>query len=409
MSFISPESIAYRDDETIDAFGRLRVSNLFTTFDESSQYRSNTRDWSTLAVGTGVETHISTESAIELNTGGTAAGDGIVRQTRISWRLFPGRSTLIMLCHRFSAAAANAVARVGYFNDDDGVYLQYDTTGFRLVKRTSISGVPSDALFVAQANWNVDRFDGTGPSGVTINPQNYNTFFISIQHAFLGRITFGFIVNGKLQIAHRIDSGNTAPATLTRSANLPLRAEVRNTGVAGAPVSVVSRGSIIQVEAGDNEFSRGYLNSRSNSIAGIAVTTRRPVLSIRNSALINGIPNRGWILLYQLSTMVRSNDILWELVADGTLVGAVWTPNGGDSTADFDESATSIAGGVVLITGYTPSGAGATAVREQLEVVERYPFVINSLTGAQVPVSLVATSVAGAATAYASFKWREVF
>jgi hypothetical protein len=80
----------------------------------------------------------------------------------------PGKSLLALMTFVMAPTQTNLRQRVGYFGANDGLYLEQNDTDVRFVLRKSTSGSVDDTEYVTQANWNVDKFDGTGPSGITI-------------------------------------------------------------------------------------------------------------------------------------------------------------------------------------------------------------------------------------------------
>jgi len=409
MSYISLESIGFRDDSTVDASGRARVSQNHAVFDSTNEYGINNRDWAQKATGAGTSTFSATEAARIISTGSTAVGDSFVRQSRINWRSFPGRATVALLSFKPGPQVAGAVKRMGYYDAGNGVFLELNGTDVRLVKRTDITGTTSDANYATQANWNIDKLDGTGPSGATLHLDSYQTFFIDILYTTVGRVRCGFVIDGHYVLVHEFISGNNGLTDVWRTPHLPLRAEVQNIGTAATAATMSIRGSCLQIEAGDANFQRGYLNTGNTGIAPLAVTTRRPVLSVRAKALLNGLPNRAWLVPYDFGFKTSSNDIFWEVVVGGTLTGASWLSSTPDSAAEYDYSATAITGGFAALSGYGLSGSGNLSNSSYASIVGQYPTSVDSLNESQTVYTLMATAMSGTANVSAFLNWREVY
>lgn len=82
-----------------------------------------------------------------------------------------------------------------------------------------------------QDQWNMDKLDGTGPSGYEILP--YKMQMIAIQYTWyaVGFIEFHLRgADGKFVFLHRIRNSNVNSEAYMRTANLPVRYEVENTG-----------------------------------------------------------------------------------------------------------------------------------------------------------------------------------
>ena len=151
------------------------------------------------------------------------------------------------------------------------------------------------------------------------------------------------------------------------------------------------------------------MNSASNGTTLISVTTRRPILSIRPAVTLAGQPNRGWILPTQLSLRTSGNDLYWEIVVNGTLTGAAWTPLGGDSLAESDVAATAITGGTKIFEGYSVAGSGAAAGNRISGVFDLFPIGVDSLTNIPTHYTIVGTSMAATSTTGAAASWREIY
>jgi hypothetical protein len=82
---------------------------------------------------------------------------------------------------------------------------------------------------VAQDEWNIDKFDGTGPSGYQLNYARMQMIYIDYTWYGAGTIRFGMrSANGKVAWCHRMSMNNINNTAYQRSGNLPARYEVAN-------------------------------------------------------------------------------------------------------------------------------------------------------------------------------------
>ena len=295
---------------------------------------------------------------------------------------------------------------MGYFDSANGIFIKVTNGAYSIVRRTSTSGSVVDNA-VAQADWNIDKFDGTGVSGITLDLTKTQILFIQAQWLGVGTLTVGFEIDGEIYPAHKFMNANRLTVPYTQTFNLPVRLELRNTGA--------STGGTIQfcccsVQSEGGEEQRGFPRSTPNAISTVGVTTRRPVLSLRPKATYNSVTNRCHIEDIEYVLRTRTNDCLVELVLGGTLTGAAWTSVGNDSCAEYDTTATAIAGGVTISQAYAVSGAGAASLISKAEADIRSPLVlsqIDALTATQVNISLVITSITGTSDNWPIFNWYE--
>lgn len=278
-----------------DAFGRARVSNPVTRFASAHQYDASPDFWETTLTSNGTATHLPNESAVRLRTT-TVSGDKVVRQTYRYFRYLPGKSQLILVTGTLGAAAANVRKRLGYFDASNGLFFEQTSAGMFVVRRTSVSGTPDDVR-VAQADWNIDPMNGSGPSGLVLDPAKSNIFVIDFEWLGVGRQRFGVNIDGMTYYVHEIDWANRGGASVyMTTANLPVRYEIENTGTAvSATNDLIQICSTVVSEGGTDGELQTRLRSASNGVTTIGVTTRRPILSIRPKLTFNSIANRALI------------------------------------------------------------------------------------------------------------------
>ncbi|CAF34238.1 virion structural protein [Synechococcus phage S-PM2] len=78
-----------------------------------------------------------------------------------------------------------------------------------------------------QTEWNLDRMDGTGKSGYTLDPTRMQMFYMDYSWYGAGFIRWGFRAeDGNIIYAHKIPNNNVNTEAYMRSGNLPSRYEV---------------------------------------------------------------------------------------------------------------------------------------------------------------------------------------
>ena len=102
---------------------------------------------------------------------------------------------------------------------------------------TNISGAKSMLIFdkkVKQSDFNLDRLDGTGPSGYDIDIAKMQ--MIGIQYSWYGAGFIDYMLrgsDGNFVFCHRMRNSNVNTEAFMRSGNLPVRYEVTNEGPSG--------------------------------------------------------------------------------------------------------------------------------------------------------------------------------
>lgn len=397
---------------SLDAFGRARVSNPATLFESQAQYGDSALVWETAVAGSGVVSNSLVDSSVLLSTGGTLVGASAIRQTRVHHRYQPGKSQAIEVTFVFDGGAvANARRRIGYFNANDGIFLQLDGSTLSLVRRSSTSGAPVDEV-VPQTSWNMDRMDGSGPSSVSLDISKAQILFIDLQWLGVGMVRVCFNIGGRLIEVHEFAHANVLAGPYMATANLPIRAESVNTGAAGGTAVLRQICTTVYSEGGFEE-AFGLQFSANRGAAVLNVAARRPVLSLRAKADgPNAVVNTGHILPREVGIQAATNGVLYELVLNGALAGAAWVAQDAtNSLAEVDVTANGIVGGRVIASGMVPANGPPFAVQgsTQAGFFQKFPMVRTGLAGVQDTLSVVLTPIAAPADIHAAITWQELY
>lgn len=389
-----------------DAFGRGRTTTPETLFNVDFEYDTQPLTMTVTNTGGGTATKTANVSSMTLNTGGTTNGDGTVLASRGYYRYEPGKSQLVIQTGVLGVQKTNVRSRIGYFDANNGVFFEMNgTDGAAVVQRTSTSGSPVDTR-VLQANWNVDKCDGTGPSGFVIDFSKTQIFTIDMQWLGVGRVRFGFFDHGIPIVAHEVYNDNMITVPYMNTANLPIRWDIFNTGTAasGTTTSAIC-GSILS--EGGQENSAALSFTANNAATPISANTRRPVLSIQLKTTFNSIVNRSQIRLRDIGILAATNPAFYELVYNGTLTGASFASVDGNSGMNFDVAATAITGGTIVDSGYCPAGSLSNRAAFLKDLLLKLPITLNAAGSTGDIITVVATGITGAASTTAALTWSE--
>lgn len=397
-----------------DAFGRLRVSQPVTLFDSNHRFTDNGL-WSTSNTAGGTYAFVDNQSTVALNVT-TAPNAEVVRETVKVFSYQPGKSLLILNTFAMATPQTNLRQRVGYFGAQNGVYLENDgeTTYFVLRSYTTGSVVETR---VAQADWNIDKFDGTGYSAQGSQPEHNNGVDVSktnilwfdIEWLGVGDVRCGFVVDGKFVIAHIFhnDNRNTVPYMTT--ASLPLRYEIKNTGSTSVSStlrqicsSVISEGGYslsglqqavgtpvstpITLATAGTYYNLVSLKLKTDKIDAIAIITAVSLLSITNNSIVN-----------------------WQIRASGATTGGTWVSGGAESAIDYKIDGGTVAGGRILASGFTTATTQASIpVNILREELFKFQLERNGITNTPFEITLCAAASVNGTNIYASLDWEEV-
>ena len=398
-----------------DAFGRTRVSNPLTLFDSSHRYRDNNL-WDSLIVGTGSTVGFATTEGLVNMTVGVGSTASIIRETTKVFSYQPGKSLLTMNTFVLNPPKQNLRQRVGYFGADNGIYLELDgasgDTAY-FVERSLSLGTETR---VAQSNWNIDKLDGTGVSGITLDVTKAQILWMDIEWLGLGNVRLGFIINGKFIHAHTFQHANIIQSTYITTASLPLRYEISNTGITTSASTLKQVCSTVISEGGYE--LRGLQQSISTPvITPVDLPTPRgtyyPVISIRLKAPINGQPDRldAIVIMTALSLMGTGNgpQYNWQIRASATTSGGIWVSAGDDSAVEYKLDGGTVSGGRVLASGFlTSANQSSQSVDILKEALFKFQLERNGLTKTPYEITLVAASDTAGADIFASMDWEEI-
>ena len=389
-----------------DAFGRLRVSNPLTLFDSSHRYRDNNL-WSSLVVGTGSTVgFVTTQGLINIGIG-TTAGCSVIRETTKVFAYQPGKSLLIFNTFVMNPKKTNLRQRVGYFGADNGIYFEIDGDTLYFVERSLSLGTTTR---VSQEDWNIDKLDGTGPSGITLNPSKAQILWMDIEWLGVGSVRIGFVIDGKFIHCHTFHHANIIESTYITSGSLPLRYEIANTGITTSTSNLKQICSSVISEGGYN------LNGIQQAV-GIAITAPRtlttagtyyPIVSIRLKTSPNNLD--AIAIITALSAMpIATGAYNWQIRTSGTTGGGTWVSAGDDSAVNYNITGTSHTGGRILASGFfNASNQGITQIDIPREALFKFQLERNGLTSTPFEISLVVASNGNGDTVVGSMDWEEV-
>jgi hypothetical protein len=342
----------------LDAFGRQRVSQPYTLFDSQQRYAADNQFDTSTANG-GTTTYLSNESSVQMSVAATTDSEA-VRQSFRSMSYQPGKGLLVLATFAFNTPTANIRQRVGYFNTQNGVFFQADGTTLSMVLRSNslpTPGTPSDIRTIPQASWNGDKLDGTGASGITLDPSKSQIFWCDFEWLGVGSVRTGFVINGQYIVCHTFNNANEIGSVYMTTAILPVRYEIKNlSNLVTASMKQIC--SNVVSEGGYEQYSPSHLARRTTKLANIQ-TTFLPVVSIRLDSSALGavvIPGRMQVV------PIASQTYEVALFVNASLTGASWSSVPTDANVQMDTSATAMTGGTLVQTDYLDaSGSGGKA------------------------------------------------
>lgn len=417
---------------TVDSFGKLRVSNPFTLIDVkypsldgstgTTGFRSNSLQISTNN-STGYTGDCQNSKCVITGvTGGYYAS-----QTRNYCVYQPGKSLLILMSGIISTNSdTNYVARFGYFDNNialssplsvkNGIYFEY-------TNNTIYTKISNDSVVVnsdTQSNWNIDKLNGTGTSGINLDFTKTQLFVIDLEWLGVGRVRFGFYIYGKIVYCHQITNINDLTSPYTTNINLPIGCSLHYpTSIAGptGPCSITQICKTVISEGGYSPLGRPFsVVTPSN----VGISTAETLIMMLRGGSSNYyhqqiLPSGVTLISPSNTNIIRYNIRLYR---DGNqpLTGSpsiVWTDV--DTVYSVSQYSTSFTGtfttnnSTLIDTGYFVSKGGPTFSDLTGLFTSQIIQITSNINNVSDILAITCSSASGSPDVYCSISWNEIY
>ena len=406
---IIDSDVSIKDSANLDAFSRLRISSPLTLFSSQFTYNLNPLLFEQITSGTGATiSHNAQNRYANLNFSSTPTGGKSLMQSYEYLPYQPGKSQLSFITFNFESTAANVLKFAGYSDGVNGVEFQLDgtTKQFKLFSSTTQGNIT-----VAQSSWNLDKLDGSGASGITLDITKVQILVIDLQALYAGRVRIGFDIGGSIVYAHQFNHSNAITPPYLATASLPIRCGMTCTGTSTTSMYFLCC-AVISEGGNDDVNSFGYtFQQQSGSIS--VTTSPTHAITLRPKTTFNGITNRARVAYIDAEIYNAGNQpVYWQLVLGQGLTGTT-TFNNVNSTYSSVEynTAGAVSGSpaIVIDGGWVASSGGAKGVTNTV-IASRYPITLDASGAVRSlgTLSLVLTSLSGTQTCHAAIKFREI-
>lgn len=404
----------FQQDQNVDAFGRSRISLPFTLGDYKHLYGldPNFLDYAV----NGATVSFQPNQACARLTTTSNPNSRIVHQTKFYHHYMPGKSQVILSSFNFYAATANVTKKTGYFDDNNGIYLEQAGDGtLTWVIRSYVTGEPQERR-VTQSQWSEDKCDGTGPSAFNIDITKTQLAWIDFQWLGVGRVRCGFVHDGEYIFAHEFNNSNTLATVYISSPNLPVRCEILNTGTTTGAYfdqicsTVISEGGY--VEAGTDW-------AVANTPRLLTSGSTLPIMAIRLKNTFKTYSNRMIVRMGNLSMFSDGENIRWRLIKlpnTSQLTETTWTPVDDDSGVEYNVDATAFTDGDEIDNGFVGASTqgsqkvgGAPGSNIPSSAKKNYIVQNYDSTDSEIYVVVVTNLGAQNTNVGVGMQWREIY
>lgn len=251
------------------------------------------------------------------------------------------------------------------FQEYDGttaIQLSYQSDGIHF----QIINDGTTEVDVAQTDWNVDKLDGTGPSGYTLDLSDGYVFQIPFIYYGYGDIRCQIMVtvNGRKRVIDVHRESRDGQISIDR-ANLPLCVEVIGDGTA---LEAFLGGRQVNSTLPDQVRPRFTSGRVLNASVGDTIV---PLVSFRHKTGFKDI----FCTLDSLE-IITDGDLIVEIQRGGTLTDATFDYTGNQSASEmaleYDIDATAITGGETIYDTFALGGQGNKPASRPSDIPAKY-------------------------------------
>jgi hypothetical protein len=396
-------------DTTKDAFGKARVVEPHTLFDSNFIYSDNSRDWNSNTVNSGSAAFVANQSHIAMTVNGTS-GSKVIRETKKAFKYQPGKSLLTM--SSFEMAPINAYGantelcqRVGYFDANNGTYLEANGNTLILVMRSNKNNTVEE-IRVPQSLWNIDKLDSTGRSNLTINVANSQIFWTDTEWLGVGSVRAGFVIDGQFIISHIFHHANRGTGVYMKSATLPLRLEIENLSTTGVSATLKHICNSVISEGGFSPSAASRAVATALTGVNLSQTSFTPLIAIRLKA---GFENA--VVLPSLVTAwgLQNTPFIYRLSMNEVVANGSWVSAGSESAVEYNITATDMSGGDTLMQGLFGGGTIGSHLTLNLKEQDNSYQLRRRLDGTRETMVISVLATTNNDDCVATLTWQEFF
>jgi len=287
MSYIFNNKVSYSDTYNLDAFGRLRVSEINNILELKQNFDKLPLLVDEATGGTVTSVFNKTLAKVTMTT--SAINSYVIRQSKRFAVYQPGKSQIFEGSFGNFQLQTNIIKRVGIFNSSTGATYDTELDGLYLES----NGVTNEIAFFIQrsgttvysaesSTWDSTEFDPTN-----IDWSKVQLLFIDYQWLGVGRVRFGLNIGGISYVFAEHASTNNETEIYMSKANQPIRYEIRQSGVGSGSFDMIC--SQISSEGSTNDLiyttSVSHTATTTMSLSG----TKYPYIGVRLKESFRGV------------------------------------------------------------------------------------------------------------------------
>ena len=396
----------YANTAQLDAFSRVRVSEPKTLFDSKQIVDNQPLFWDDQQVSGSntTSTYNTNQASTTIAVAATTAGYR-VRQTFQRFQYQPGKGSLVAMTGVLGSGHSGITKTLGLLDGYNGLFFQLLGTTLQVGCRTYTSGSVVNNV-IPQSSWNIDKFDGTGISGIVLDITKTQIFVIDFQWLGVGRIRFGFDINGILYYCHEILNSNNNTVVYMANPNLPLRYAIQNDGTGPASNLTHICGSVVS-EGGREQT--GFVMSADWGTTSLVTLNNSNIFPLIALRLKSAYYMSAIDLLSITTTCTSGATFRYCLLLNPTITGTALSFSDVTNSAvqiATPDNGTTLSSGTQLYSGYLD--ASSSSVSTIITTLQSDLKLGTNIAGTSDIVSLGISKITGTTeTFYGGLSWRE--
>lgn len=150
----------------------------------------------------------------------------------------------------------------------------YITPSYRGVSASGVVATLTETIRTRQDDWNIDKADGTGPTGYVLDINTIQMAYIDYSWYGAGKIRFGFKdQDGDVQYVHQYVHNNLETEAYMRSGNMPARYDIQNIGKPSYVPALAHWGTSVIMDGTFDDDKAYVFTAASNDVAVTGAAT----------------------------------------------------------------------------------------------------------------------------------------
>jgi len=287
MSYIYSNKIQYDDSSNLDAFGRLRTSNVTSLLEYKHVYDKLPLLMDELVSGVGASSsHNATYSQVVMSV--TNNNEYVIRQGKSRGIYQPGKGQIFEASIGRFDIQTNVIKRVGYYNTTtsapynssfDGFFLESNGVTNAITFQIWSSG--TNILTATTSSWLTTDYDVT-----LIDWSKTQLMIVDFQWLGVGRVRFGVVIDGVTRVFVTNTGANNLTNVYMKSPNQPIRYEIRSSGGSGTLNMICSQ---VSLEGTINSLQKSVFIDNFTVRTLPTAGTKYPLIGYRVNSAYQGV------------------------------------------------------------------------------------------------------------------------